>query len=126
MSRRGRRRPGSAAHNRLRIDLLAGGGPLCRYPRAAVNGEYDALPPLSAKFNSERDNPEAREEATRRQHPWTTFSLPTTGGARCVSWYASRAPSSRRLRSSRRRRRTFRLVFEHPPAMCVTPFLDAV
>ena len=66
------------------------------------------------------------EEATRRQRSWTTFSLPTTGGVRCVSWYASRAPSSRRLRSSRRRRRTFRLVFEHPPAMCVTPFLDAV
>ena len=70
--------------------------------------------------------PRPVEEATRRQRPWTTFSLPTTGGARCVSWYASRAPSSRRLRSSRRRRRTFRLVFEHPPAMCVTPFLVAV
>src|SRR5206468_12567635 len=47
-------------HNWLRIDLLPGG----RYvgiPRAAVNGRYDGLPPHSAKFNSERDNPpEAR------------------------------------------------------------------
>ena len=42
-------------HTRLRIDLLAGG----RYvgiPHVAVNGRYDALPPRSAKFNSERDN----------------------------------------------------------------------
>jgi hypothetical protein len=43
-------------HNRLRIDLLAGG----RYvgtPCIAVNRRYDALPSRSAKFNSERDNP---------------------------------------------------------------------
>ena len=39
----------------LRIDLPEGG----RYvaiPCAAVNGGYDALPPRSVNFNSERDN----------------------------------------------------------------------
>jgi hypothetical protein len=43
-------------HNRPRIDLLAGGC-YVGIPRIAVNGRYEALPPHSAKFNSERDNP---------------------------------------------------------------------
>jgi len=34
------------------------GGRYVSIPRAAVNEGYDALPPHSAKFNSERDKPE--------------------------------------------------------------------
>jgi len=37
-------------------DRSSRGGRYVPIPSVAVNGRYEALPPRSAKFNSERDN----------------------------------------------------------------------
>src|SRR5439155_8513421 len=61
---RGARRVSPRGHRRRKRAATIGSGSIFSpgaamsvIPRAAVNGRYDGLPPHSAKFNSERDNP---------------------------------------------------------------------